>query len=129
LTIDRIARLDDDAIARAAAIAGIDEHAKGSVLIERGLPGAGLFVILDGTVAVELQHRTVELGPGEFVGELSLLSEHMTRSARVRAATDVRAIAIARHEFVGLLNEHPRIAVAMLPSLAQRLQDLIEHPA
>jgi CRP/FNR family cyclic AMP-dependent transcriptional regulator len=123
------ATLDDDAIARAAAIAGIDEHAKGSVLIERGLPGAGLFVILDGTVAVELQHRTVELGPGEFVGELSLLSEHMTRSARVRAATDVRAIAIARHEFVGLLNEHPQIAVAMLPSLAQRLQDLIEHPA
>jgi len=86
-------------------------------------------VILDGTVVIELQHRTVELGPGEVVGELSLLSEHTTRSARVRAATDVRAIAIARHEFVGLLNEHPQIAVAMLPSLAQRLQDLIEHPA
>jgi CRP-like cAMP-binding protein len=128
-TVPIFATLDDDAIARAAAIAGIDEHAKGSVLIERGLPGAGLFVILDGTVAVELQHRTVELGPGEFVGELSLLSEHTTRSARVRAATDVRAIAIARHEFVGLLHEHPRIAVAMLPSLAERLQDLIEHPA
>ena len=84
-TVPIFATLDDDAIARAAAIAGIDEHAKGSVLIERGLPGAGLFVILDGTVAVELQHRTVELGPGEFVGELSLLSEHTTRSARVRA--------------------------------------------
>jgi CRP-like cAMP-binding protein len=128
-TVPIFATLDDDAIARAAAIAGIDEHAKGSVLIERGLPGAGLFVILDGTVVIELQHRTVELGPGEFVGELSLLSEHTIRSARVRAATDVRAIAIARHEFVGLLHEHPQIAVAMLPSLAQRLQDLIEHPA
>jgi CRP-like cAMP-binding protein len=63
-TVPIFATLDDDAIARAAAIAGIDDHAKGSVLIERGLPGAGLFVILDGTVAVELQHRTVELGPG-----------------------------------------------------------------
>jgi hypothetical protein len=30
---------------------------------------------------------------------------------------------------VGLLHEHPQIAVAMLPSLDQRLQDLIEHPA
>jgi CRP-like cAMP-binding protein len=30
---------------------------------------------------------------------------------------------------VALLNTYPQIAVAMLPSLAQRLQNLIEHPA
>ena len=126
-TVPIFSTLDEDALARAAAIAGIDVHPPGSVLIERGLPGAGLFVIVEGTVVIELHHRRVELGPGEFVGELSLLSEHTIRSARVRAATEVRAIAIARYDFVGLLDEHPQIAVAMLPSLAQRLQDLIEH--
>ncbi len=84
-TVPIFAALDDDAIARAAAIAGIDDHAKGSVLIERGLPGAGLFVILDGTVAIELHNRTVELGPGEFVGELSLLSEHTPSAAHAYA--------------------------------------------
>src|SRR6476469_902287 len=82
------ATLDDEAIARAAAIAGIDEHAKGAVLSERGLPRAGLFVILDGTVVIELHHRTVELGPCEFVEELRLLSAHTIVSAHDRAATD-----------------------------------------
>ena len=58
------ATLDDDAIARAAAIAGIDEHAKGSVLIERGLPGAGLFVIRR-----TVRRRTAEI-EGLLVGDV-----------------------------------------------------------
>jgi CRP-like cAMP-binding protein len=121
--------LDDAALERAAALASVSEHPRGSVLIERSTPGAGLFVILDGTVAVELRHRTVELGPGETVGELSLLTDHTARVARVRAVTDVRALAIGTIQFRQLLDEQPRIALPLLSTLARRLQDLIEHPA
>ena len=128
-TVPIFATLDDDAIARAAAIAGIDDHAKGSVLIERGLPGSGMFVILDGEVEVELRHRNVTLGAGEFVGELSLLTDHAVRVARVRATSDLRCLAIGRRAFAELLKQHPAIAVPMLSTLANRLQDLIEHPA
>ena len=53
-----------------------------AVLIERDHPDSGLFVILDGTVAVELPQQTVELGAGEVVGELSLLVD-VPRAARV----------------------------------------------
>lgn len=121
--------LDDQALERVAAIAGRVDVPNGSVLIERGQPGSGMFVILQGTVAVELRERTVELGPGEFIGELSLLTDHAQRSARVRATTDVSCLAIGRSEFAGLLQEHPRIAVPMASELARRLLDMVQqHP-
>jgi CRP-like cAMP-binding protein len=122
-------QLDDEALTEVASIAGRLDVAKGAVLIERGQPGSGMFVILDGTVGVELRQRTVEVGPGEFIGELSLLTDHAQRSARVRATTDVSCLTIGRGEFAGLLEEHPRIAVPMLSELGRRLQDMIEQPA
>jgi CRP-like cAMP-binding protein len=41
----------------------------------------------------------------------------------VRAKTDVRCRALARSDFAQLLHDHPSIAVAMLPVLAERLSD------
>src|SRR5438067_1169761 len=127
-SVPLFAELGDDALADAAAIASVSEHPRGSVLMERGMPGAGLFVFLDGSVAVELRHRTVELGPGETVGELSLLTDHTARVARARALTDVRALAIGASEFRDLLHRDPQIALPLLSELARRLQDLVEHP-
>jgi len=121
--------LDDQAIDHLVAIATVVDVPRGSVLIERGAPGSGMFVILAGEAEVELRHRAVTLGPGEFVGELSLLTDHAARVARVRAGSDVRCLAIGRPAFVELLNEHPAIALPMLSALARRVQDLIEHPA
>jgi len=69
-------QLDEQALGQVASIASRLDVAKGAVLIERGQPGSGMFVILQGTVGVELRERTVELGPGEFIGELSLLTDH-----------------------------------------------------
>ena len=122
--------LDDEALGHVVEIAAPIEHPHGAVLIERGTPGSGLFVIMDGTVGIELRHRTVEAGPGETVGELSLLTDHAARVARVRALTErVRSLAIGgKAQFNDLLQEQPRIAIPMLGTLARRLQDLIEHP-
>jgi CRP-like cAMP-binding protein len=127
--IPLFSELDDKSIDHLVAIATVVDLPKGSVLIERGLPGSGMFVILDGEAEVELRHRNVSLGPGEFVGELSLLTDHAARVARVRAASELRCLAISRQEFTELLNQHPAIALPMLSTLARRVQDLIEHPA
>jgi CRP-like cAMP-binding protein len=66
--------------------------------------------------------RTLKRGRGEFFGELALLGGG-PRTARVRAATEVRCLAIGRRDFAQLLESEPRIAVAMLPVLARRLAD------
>jgi CRP-like cAMP-binding protein len=115
------ARLDDDALAAVAEHVSEFEAPAGQVLLEIGQPGSGMFVLEQGEFEVQLPSgSTVVLGPGEFAGELALLTDE-PHVARVRAKTDVRCLAIARRDFAELLDEQPRIAVAMLPVLARRL--------
>ena len=72
-------------------------------------------------MVVEARGRSIELGPGEFFGELSLLVPESRRVARVRAKTPIRCIAINRLDFEELLEDEPRLALAMLPVVARRL--------
>lgn len=117
--------LDDDALERVAELATEFEAETGHVLVQPGTSGSGMFVLEHGTVDVELRGRSVALGPGEFFGELAILHDGTARTARVRAASAVRCLAIARADFAELLDEQPRIAVAMLPVLARRLAEEI----
>jgi CRP-like cAMP-binding protein len=121
--IPLFAALDGDALERIAELATEVEARSGQVLTRANDPGAGMFVVEEGTVAVELRSRTVEFGPGQFFGELSLLVPDARRIARVRAATDARLLAVSRADFAALLESEPRLALAMLPVLAQRLVD------
>lgn len=92
----------------------------GHVLVQPNTGGSGMYIIEEGTVVVELPRRRLELGPGEWVGELSLLTDR-ARSARVRAKTPVVALAIGREAFKDLLEEEPKLAMALLEVLAERL--------
>jgi voltage-gated potassium channel len=121
--IPLFADLSERALARIAELATEFEEPAGWVLVEVGQPGSGMFVLEEGTVAVELPDgRTKELGPGDFFGELAILTDH-PRNARVRARTPVRCLAISRTDFRKLLEEEPEIGVAMLPRLAKRLEE------
>jgi CRP-like cAMP-binding protein len=123
--ISLFSELSDDGLQSLAQIVTEVEVPAGQVLTRPYDPGLGMFVIEEGTVTVELQDREVGLGPGEFFGELALLIPEGVRAARVRAETDVRVLAIGRDDFARLLEQEPRIAVAMLPVLARRLSDEI----
>jgi CRP-like cAMP-binding protein len=119
--IPLFAELDDDGLEVIARLATEFEAPAGQVLAERGQPGSGLFIIEDGTVEVDMPGGVaVELGPGEFFGEVALLTDS-PRNARVRARTDVRCLAISRHVFTLLLDAQPSIAATMLPIVARRL--------
>ena len=126
--IPLFADLDDQALERVAAIASDTDVPAGTVLIERGQPGLGMFVILDGMLRAEVRDRDAELGPGEFVGELSLLVDDIPRTVRVRAQTPVRVLAINRADFLALLESEPRIATAMLRVVATRLAQMLDLP-
>ncbi|HZO97130.1 MAG TPA: cyclic nucleotide-binding domain-containing protein [Gaiellaceae bacterium] len=112
------------ALAQVARAATELELPAGQVLIEAGAAGAGMFVVLEGVAVVETKgRRRVELGPGECVGELALLTAQGVRTARVRAKTPLRCLAIARSDFRRLLVEEPRLALALLETLATRLAE------
>lgn len=120
--IPLFAELSDDALARIAAIGTEIECPAGTVLALPDDPGSGMFVVEEGTVVVEARGgQMIELGPGEFFGELSLLVPDTHRVARVRASTPVCCLAISRADFRELLESEPRLALAMLPVLARRL--------
>ena len=123
--IPLLASLTDDALRSLAERATEIDVPAGHVLIEVGQAGSGLFVVEEGTLEVELPDgRSVELGTGQFVGEIALLTDR-PHVARVRAKTDARCLAIGRSDFADLLGDSPQIAVAMLPILAGRVADLV----
>jgi CRP-like cAMP-binding protein len=66
-------------------------------------------VLEEGHAIVDAPEGSRELGPGDVFGERSLLGEDVERTARVRARTDVRCLAIARPEIERLVATHPEI--------------------
>jgi len=119
--IPLFADLHDHTLQRIAELSSEFEEPAGWVLVEVGQPGSGMFVLEEGTVEVQTPDgRRWELGPGEFFGELALLTDQ-PRNARIQAKTSVRCLAISRLDFQKLLREEPDIALAMLPRLAQRV--------
>ena len=120
--IPLFAGLSGDSLRRIAGVMTEFEAAPGQVLIQQGQPGSGLLVVEAGTVVVEGPGKPpVELGPGEFVGELALLTPEGNHTARVRAKSPAVLLAIGRADFARLIEEEPKIAVAMLSGLAARL--------
>ena len=87
--------------------------AKGETLIEQDEPGTNMFLILDGMLDVEVDGEIVaEVGPGAIVGERASIEGGM-RTSTLRAATNVRAVAIPASaldtgEIVALASSHRR---------------------
>jgi CRP-like cAMP-binding protein len=118
------AGLTRSSLAQVAEVATEVEAAPGQTLIEAGTNGAGMFVLIEGEATVDTRgKRAIALHAGECFGELALLTQHGTRTARVRAKTPVRCLAIARSDFQRLLRAEPKVALALLESLATRLAD------
>jgi CRP-like cAMP-binding protein len=84
----------------------------GSVIVRQGEPGRDFYVIAEGEVQIELEHDDPEiepdviarLGPGEFFGELSLLTDQ-PRNASVVAASRCRVLSLSRDAFQTYLDE------------------------
>jgi hypothetical protein len=86
-----------DAVLDAAAIDAMRAASRqvtfrrGEVLMRQGEPGASMFTIVSGNVIVSVQerdgdHTVAELGPDDYVGEMSLLTgEPRTATSPPRA--------------------------------------------
>jgi len=115
-----LADAGDSALERVLTSAGELTCNAGQILALQGDPGSGMFLILEGTVAVEWRGGSAELGPGNFVGELTLLAPGGSRNARVRAKTDVRCLGLGRDDALALIESEPSVALAMLKEVARR---------
>jgi CRP-like cAMP-binding protein len=113
---------DDDLRCVAEAVNEV-EVPPGQLLVQPGAPGTGMFFIAEGTAVVATKRDEIELGPGQFFGELALISEDATRTARVRAKTELRCLALDRASFRTLVAEHPEVAASLLEVALGRLAE------
>lgn len=98
----------------------------GQAVFAEGEPGQTLFVIESGVVEIFLAARgskpVARLGPGEFFGELSMLSGQ-PRSGSAIVREPARLLRIEREEFASLLGQNVEIAISIMRTLAQRHLD------
>src|SRR5438552_3732041 len=96
-------------------------------IFEEGQPGAALFLILDGKVAIEIRResrttRLAVLERGAFFGEMALLDE-TPRSANARALEWTRTLALYRNDLNGLVQRDAKTACQIYRSLAGMISD------
>jgi CRP-like cAMP-binding protein len=110
----------DATLERLATGCGELAASAGQIIALEGDAGSGMFVILEGTASVEWRGGAVDLPAGTFFGELTLLAPGGRRNARVRAATEMRCLAIPRNVALEVIESEPSVALAMLREVARR---------
>lgn len=131
--VDLFAGLDKKELRHIANSCQERKFAAGSVLMQQGDTGAGLFVITTGKVRItqaagpdRAEEDLGTAGPGEVLGEMALLDD-LPRSATVTAVDDVTALLLPVWDFRSSLRSNPEIAVKLLAALSHRLRKAESH--
>jgi NTE family protein len=131
LTIERVALLHSveffagvptHALASVAELATEVERSAGEHLMVEDDDGDCLYVIAAGRVRIEQGGRSIaELGPGDVVGELAVLSPGL-RTATAEVIEPGRFLRVGADVMDELLLDHPDVARSIIEVLVQRLR-------
>jgi CRP-like cAMP-binding protein len=107
------------------------EFAQGTVLFREGEPGKEMYVVQQGRVTVSKKAGDVEkilasLGPGEFLGEMSILN-NKPRSATATCAEPAKLLVIDAKTFEAMIRSNAEIAIRMIKKLSDRLAEADEQ--
>ena len=113
---------------RLAAKLSLKTFPRGAVIVRQGDLGASMFVLVDGKVTVTVhlragEQRVATLGPGNIVGEMSLLTG-ARRSATVTATRPVSALEIAKPALEELLTGSPELIERFAETVEQRKAEI-----
>lgn len=108
-------------------------YSKGGVIFEQGAAGDGVYVVLQGRVAV-LQKNGEDGEPvllsqaesGSFFGETALLDD-APRTAAAVAEEDVRLAFFSRDALRQLAEQRPRLGVKLAIQLSQIIAERLRH--
>jgi CRP-like cAMP-binding protein len=96
---------------------------RGQAIVERGLRGDAMYVIVAGAAELDVGGRFHRLERGDFFGEMAVLASER-REATVKAVEPVEALRIPADGLQAVLLENPKVAVGMLKSLVGRLREV-----
>lgn len=120
-SLPMFAGLPNYLLARVDALMTESSVPVGAALVTEDDPGREAFIIAEGTAEVIVGNRLVaEIGPGELVGEMSLL-DNQPRSATVVAKTPLRVLVMDPSQFAAVFSD-PHAAQWIAASLSHRLR-------
>ena len=107
------------------AVAGLAQETHfddGDDVTREGDEGDAFYVVVDGRLVVSRNGMTLrELGPGDFLGEISLV-DGRPRTATVTASGPVKALVIRRPEFLELMERYGAVRLGVLMALTERVR-------
>jgi CRP-like cAMP-binding protein len=116
--------ISDEDLASCAEHFDETEILAGSSLSNEGDFAYKFFVVLDGQVEVLRDfHPVAQLGPGDFFGEMALVSGER-RNARVTAVTRCDLASIIAWDFQKMTDEFPQIAERIEAKVVERMASL-----
>ena len=100
----------------------------GRKVIRDRMPVDSLYMILDGkvSISVEASGRSIklgELGPGEWLGEVSVLSGELLASSTVTTDTPVKFLRLRHEKFEELITKSQEVSSVLLRQLVLMLAD------
>lgn len=119
---------EEASLAEAAKKAAVTTFKAGALIIQKGEMANDLHVIVLGRVQVPLgnpgeeSNATVDLGPGNVIGEMGFLTD-TPRTRNVVATTEVVTLSWTRKELYFLLSSHPPLAQFLSDTLGRRLAE------
>jgi CRP/FNR family transcriptional regulator, cyclic AMP receptor protein len=128
-SIDLFSELEDRQIELIQGLLKEGKYKKGELIIQEGIIGGALFIIVKGKVRIHLKFddETIELaklGPGDFVGEMSLIDDHAA-AATVEADETTEVLILSREDFKSLLSNSTELSAKLWESLARNLNEKI----
>ncbi|HEY2309633.1 MAG TPA: cyclic nucleotide-binding domain-containing protein [Gaiellaceae bacterium] len=110
-------------LAQIAALADELHLPEARKLTQEGTGGAEFLVLVEGEADVVRKGRVVnELGPGDFIGEIALVSGR-PRTATVKTRGPARLLVLTASGFRSLMHDVPAIQDKVLAAVTARLPD------
>ena len=92
----------------------------GSVIARRGEPAHAMYLIAEGEVELKLNDRRIQLGEGQFFGEIAAL-RRARRSATVTALVATRLLVLDASDLHSLMDRQPLLAQRIHEAARTRL--------
>jgi CRP/FNR family transcriptional regulator, cyclic AMP receptor protein len=122
-TVPLFSRCSRKELAAIAQVADEVDLGEGKELTVEGKPAREFFILLSGEAVVRRNGRKLRvLGPGEMIGEIALLNDG-PRTATVTLTEPSRVLALTARDFRSLLKDQPDLALKVLATVGERLND------
>lgn len=107
------------------------KYETGEMIFDAGVPGLGMYIVLEGTV--KILHRSdgnelevASFTSGDFFGEMSLVEETV-RSATAIATSPTVLIGLFRPQLLDLMRKRPGFGLSLMEKISKLLAARLRH--